>query len=332
MSKRFLALCSISFLLYNFSQVMAQQIYGSNPLVHTYSIVAIDRETGEMGAAVQSHWFSVGSIVIWGEAGIGVIATQSFVNPAYGPNGLELMKMGFSAEEALEMLLKKDEGREVRQVAFLDAGGNVSAHTGTGCIDFAGSQQGDGYSVQANLMASDQVWPMMAKAFEGSKGKPLAERLIIALEAAQAAGGDLRGKQSAAILVVAPESTGQSWVDRLVDLRVEDHPAPVKELRRLLKIHTAYTHMNNGDLAIEHGDVPRALEEYSTAEAMFPDNIEMKYWHAVSLANLGKMDDALPIFASCFKVSDNWKTVTRHIVKNGMLVVSEEDLKRILKQ
>jgi uncharacterized Ntn-hydrolase superfamily protein len=155
--------------------------------------------------------------------------------------------------------------------------------------------------------------------------------LIIALEAAQKAGGDLRGKQSAAILIVAPESTGQPWVDRRVDLRVEDHPAPVRELRRLLEVHTAYTHMNNGDLAIEHGDVEKALREYSAAEAMFPDNIEMKYWHAVSLANIGKVEDSLPIFRSCFKADKNWKTVTQNIVKSGILVVSEEDFERILK-
>jgi uncharacterized Ntn-hydrolase superfamily protein len=308
----------------------AQQAYGDNPLVHTYSIVAIDQETGEMGVAVQSHWFSVGSIVIWGEAGVGVVATQSFVNPAYGPNGLKLMKMGFNAKEALDMLLKKDNAREVRQVAFLDAKGNVSAHTGANCIDFAGNQQGDGYSVQANLMASDQVWPKMANAFEASKGKPLAERLIAALESAQSVGGDLRGKQSAAILIVAPKSTGQPWVDRIVDLRVEDHPTPVKELKRLVKVHTAYTHMNNGDLAIEHNDIPKALKEYSAAEALFPDNIEMKYWHAVSLANLGRIDEAIPMFNKTFKASPNWKTVTKNIVKSGILTVSKEDLTRIL--
>ncbi len=171
----------------------------------------------------------------------------------------------------------------------------------------------------------------MAEAYERSEGKPLAERLIIALEAAQKAGGDLRGKQSAAILVVAPKSTGQPWVDRRVDLRVEDHPAPVKELRRLLKVHTAYTHMNNGDLAIEHGDVEKALEEYSAAEAMFPDNIEMKFWHAVSLANIGNLEDSLPIFRSCFKADKNWKTVTQNIVKSGILIVSEDDFERIMK-
>lgn len=319
-----------SVLLTLLHSMSAQKIYGENPLVHTYSIVAIDHETGEMGVAVQSHWFSVGSIVAWGEAGVGVVATQSFVNPAYGPDGLQLMKMGFSAEEALQMLLKKDEGSQVRQVAFLDVKGNVAGHTGSNCIDFAGDIQGDGYSVQANLMENDKVWPEMAKAFENSKGKPLAERLVLALEAAQDVGGDLRGKQSAAILVVGAESTGQPWVDRKVDLRVEDHPTPVKELKRLLKVHTAYTHMNNGDLAIEHGDIPKALAEYGAAQEMFPDNVEMKYWHAVSLANLGRVEESLPIFEKTFKASENWKVVTKHIVKSGILTVSEADLKRIL--
>ncbi len=308
----------------------AQNFYGDNPLAHTFSIVAIDPETGDMGVAVQSHWFSVGTSVIWGEAGVGVVATQSFINPAYGPNGLELMKMGFTAEEALDMLIKKDGARDVRQVAFLDASGAVANYTGSGCIQYAGSKKGRGYSIQANLMASDQVWPMMARAFEGSEGQPLAERLIAALEAGQKAGGDLRGRQSAAILVVKAKSTGKVWEDRLVDLRVEDHPNPIQELKRLLKVHTAYTHMNNGDHALESGDITKAIEEYGMAEKLIPDNVEMKYWHAVTLANLHRMEAALPLFKIAFDENKNWRTVTRHIAQCGILEIGSEDLERIL--
>jgi uncharacterized Ntn-hydrolase superfamily protein len=314
------------------TSLAAQGFYKTNePLAHTYSIVAIDEETGDMGVAVQSHWFSTGTIVIWGEAGVGVVATQSFVNPAFGPQGLELMKKGVSPKQALEQMISEDEGRDVRQLALLNAKGQVAAHTGEKCIIAAGHQTGEGYSVQANLMDNERVWPAMAKAFENSKGKPLAERLLITMEAGQAEGGDIRGKQSAAILVVAAESTGQSWVDRKVDLRIDDHPEPLKEMRRLLKVHRAYEHMNAGDLAVEKGEIEKAMEEYSAAEAMFPDNLEMKFWHAVTLANIGRVAEALPLFKQVFKKGKNWLELTPRLTKNGLLTVSDADLKRILK-
>ncbi len=322
----------LSFLLITstFCSMYAQQFYGDNPFAHTFSIVAIDPETGDMGVAVQSHWFAVGTTVIWGEAGVGVVATQSFINPAYGPDGLALMKMGFSAKEALKILVEKDEAKAVRQLAFLDATGNVSNYTGENCIDYAGSVLGDGYSIQANLMSSEQVWPMMAKAFEESKGMPLAERLVLALEAGQKAGGDLRGRQSASILVVRAKSTGKIWQDRLVDLRVEDHPNPVQELKRLVKVHTAYGHMNSGDQALESGDIPKAIEEYGMAEKLIPDNVEMKYWHAVTLANLHRLDEALPLFEIAFHESDNWRIVTRNLIKSNLLEISPKELDEIL--
>lgn len=310
--------------------MLSQQFYGENPLAHTYSIVAIDSATGDMGVAVQSHWFSVGTSIIWGKAGVGVVATQSFINPAYGPDGLALMEMGFTAKEALDLLINKDAAKAVRQVGFLDANGNVSNYTGENCIENAGSIMGDGYAIQANLMASDKVWPMMAKSFESSSGLPLAERLILALEAGQKEGGDLRGRQSAAILVVRAKSTGRVWEDRLVDLRVEDHPNPVQELKRLLKVHTAYTHMNQGDHALEAGDIPKAIKEYGAAEALIPDNVEMKYWHAVTMANLHRIDEALPLFKAAFHESENWRTVTRNLVKSHLLEVTKQELEQIL--
>jgi uncharacterized Ntn-hydrolase superfamily protein len=192
----------------------------------------------------------------------------------------------------------------VRQLAVVDRHGHAAAHTGAGCVPEAGHLVSDGFSVQANMMLSERVWPAMAEAFVASGG-PLAERLMTALEAAQAAGGDIRGTQSAALLVVRAGSTGAVWEDRLVDLRVEDHPHPVAELRRLLRVQRAYEHMNRGDEAVEVGDVQGALAAYRAAEAMFPDNLEMQYWHAVSLANLGRLREALPIFdAVLLEVSD----------------------------
>ncbi|MCB0587378.1 MAG: DUF1028 domain-containing protein [Phaeodactylibacter sp.] len=308
----------------------AQQPFGREPLAHTYSIVAIDPETGEMGAAVQSHWFSVGTLVIWGEPGVGVVATQSFVNPAYGPEGLQLMSMGFNPEQAIKMLTEKDSGEEYRQVGMLNADGEVAAFTGESCIEAAGHYVGDGYAVQANLMEKATVWPAMAKAFEASKGQPLAERLVAALEAAQAEGGDIRGKQSAALIVVSGERTDKAWEGRPVSLRVDDHPNPVQELKRLLKVHRAYEHMNRGDLAVEEGDMNKAREEYGAAEAMFPDNLEMKYWHAIALANEGELEAALPMFEELFRKGPNWKVLTPRLVKNGLLTVEAKELARIM--
>jgi uncharacterized Ntn-hydrolase superfamily protein len=319
----------ISILL--FSQCLfSQSPIGKEPLAHTYSIVARDENTGEMGVAVQSHWFSVGTLVSWGEAGVGVVATQSFVNPAFGPDGLNLMKEGKSAQDVLELLIKADDGRDVRQLGILDKNGNTAAYTGSRCVPFAGHISGTNYSVQANMMASETVWAAMEKAFLDSKKLPLAERLMAALEAAQAEGGDIRGKQSAALLVVRAESTGNIWEDRVVDLRIDDHENPIEEMKRLLKVHRAYEHMNKGDLEIEHGNINKAVEEYGAAEKMFPDNLEMKYWHAVTLANAGEMEEALKIFKSVFLIDKNWYTLTPRLIKPELLTVSEEDLKRIM--
>ena len=318
------------FLIILTSLINAQIFKTDSPLAHTYSIVAIDPETGDMGVAVQSHWFSVGTIVSWGEAGVGVIATQSFVNASFGPHGLELLKSGLTAKEVLDKLIPEDEGREFRQLAILDAKGNVAAFTGKNCIQPAGHITGKGYSVQANLMMNDKVWPAMSKAFENSKGS-FAERILDALDAAQKVGGDIRGKQSAALLIVRAKSTGKVWEDRLIDLRVDDSNEPLKELRRLYKVHQAYQHMNNGDLAVEKNDMNKAMQEYSTAMKMFPENLEMKFWTAVALANKGNLENALPMFKEIFKKDKNWKTLTPRLIPNGLLTVDENTLKEILK-
>lgn len=309
---------------------LGQSVY-KDPLAHTYSIVARDAATGEMGVAVQSHWFSVGSIVSWAEAGVGAIATQSFVNVSFGPRGLELLKSGLTAHEVVDRLIAEDEGRDVRQLAVVDAKGNVAAHTGRKCIDEAGHVVGDQFSVQANMMLKSTVWDAMARAFEEAEG-PLAERMVAALEAAEAEGGDIRGRQSASLLVVHGESTGKIWEDRIVDLRVEDHPEAVQEIKRVLRVYRAYEHMNAGDLAIEHGDVEGALREYGSAEAMFPENLEMQYWHAVSLVNSGLLEDALPIFRGIFEKDDKWRLLTERLPRVDLLDVDEVELEKILTQ
>jgi len=297
--------------------------------VHTYSIVARDPATGELGVAVQSHWFSVGPLVPWVEAGVGAIATQSFVDPAYGNGGLSLMRSGISAPAALEHLLAQDSSREVRQVAMIDAHGEVAAYTGSKCIQSAGDHVGTNYSVQANLMLNDTVWPAMARAFEDSNGD-LADRMLAALDAAQVAGGDIRGSQSAAIIIVSGTPTGKQWADRTFDLRVEDSPNPLAELRRLVVLQRAYNHMNAGDLAVENSDNEGALREYAMACTLAPDNLEMLFWHAVALVNMGRVDESLPLFRRVFKEDQNWVKLTPRLVPAGVLPDDQSTLDLIL--
>jgi uncharacterized Ntn-hydrolase superfamily protein len=326
----------ISILIYLFfaflsNQIFPQSIFGNEPLAHTYSIVARDPQTGEMGVAVQSHWFSVGSIVAWGEAGVGVVATQSFVNPSFGQRGLELLKTGKTAQEVVDQLIESDEGRDVRQLAIVDSKGNSAGYTGAKCISEAGHIVGDNYSVQANMMLNNTVWGEMSKAFEKSTG-PLAERLVTALESAQNVGGDIRGKQSACLLVVKGQASGNLWEDRLIDLRVEDNPNPVVEIKRLLSVYRAYEHMNKGDLAVEKNDMKLAMDEYNAAMEMFPENLEMKYWTAVTLANTGEFEKSIPMFKEIFTADKNWKELTKRLPSVGLLNVSNEILNKILAQ
>lgn len=324
-----LSLCLfLSLILSVHSQVHPET---GDKLAHTFSIVARDTATGEMAIGVQSHWFSVGTIISWGRSGVGVVATQSFVNPAYGPNGLDLMSEGMSAGEALQVLVEADRGRDYRQVAFLDASGAVSAYTGSSCVSSASHAMGDNYSVQANMMLNDDVVPAMSKAFMEHSDLPLAERVLQVLQAAQSAGGDIRGKQSAALIVVGPEIVEEVWKERLIDLRVDDHKDPLGELDRLLRVHRAYDHMNRGDLAVEHQDMEGALREYGAAEKMFPRNLEMKYWKAVALANNGHMDEALPVFEYVFDRNNNWRELTRRLPASGLLTITDSELQSILK-
>jgi len=328
MKKTFLSAIAIVVLQFASS---AQFFKKDNGFTHTFSIVARDPKTGEMAVGVQSHWFSVGTAVPWGEAGVGVVATQSFVNKSYGIKGIALMKQGRTATEALKELLALDSGREVRQVAMIDVNGNVNSFTGKNCIDHAGNIVGKNYSVQSNMMLTEKVNHAMSVAFEASEGKPLAERVLAALQAAQAVGGDIRGRQSAAILVVAGKSSGQPWNEKLIDLRVDDNDKPLVELDRLLRTFRAYEHMDKGDLATEKNDMKLAMEEYGAAMKMFPKNLEMQYWTAITLANNKKISEAAAMLQKIYKQDANWRELTRRLPKVGLLPVSPAELKELMK-
>ena len=328
--------------------------------VHTFSIVARDPQTAELGVAVQSHWFAVGPTVPWAEAGVGAVATQSFADPSYGKLGLDLMRAGRSAPDTLRGLLNADKSCEVRQVAMIDINGNVASFTGAKNIPPAGGtiagakstqlscgsaggtlSEGKDFSTQANLMANDRIWPAMARAFQETKGD-LAERMMAALEGAQAAGGDIRGRQSAALIVVNGKSTGRPWNDTRFNLRVDDSPEPLKELRKLVLLQRAYNHMNAGDEAVEHHDNESALREYAMAEetASKAANVEpsrlseMRFWHAVALVNMKRVDESIPIFKQVFAGTNgaNWRELTARLPKSGLLPNDAALIKKIQSQ
>ena len=268
----------------------------------TYSIVARDPATGELGVAVQSHWFSVGSIVSWAQPGIGAVATQSLAEPAYGARLLARLAAGAEPTAALDQLLGEDEGARFRQVAVVDSQGRVGAHTGQGCIEYAGHHESEGFSAQANMMRSPEVWPAMAAAFESADGA-LARRLLMALDAAEAAGGDARGRQSAALVVVAPD--GEPW-QREVDLRVEDHPEPLAELRRLVDLHDAYELATQGDDLVGDGRHEEAGQRYREAEAAAPDNHELLFWSGLALAQAGDLDEGVERVRRAIELQPGW--------------------------
>jgi uncharacterized Ntn-hydrolase superfamily protein len=279
----------------------------------TYSIVARDKKTGEFGVAVQSHYFQVSPAVPWGLAGVGAVATQSQVNISYGPLGLELMQAGFTAHQALRALTAGDPHAEVRQCAIVDAAGNVAAHTGSKCIPAAGHKLGDGFSCQANLMEKDTVWAAMAEAYE-STTEPLAERMMAALEAAEAEGGDIRGKQSAAMLVVSGAGTGRPWEDRIIDLRVEDAPEPLPELRRLLRLKRAYLALGEADHLDESGDHASAKTRLKEALDIAPELIEIRFWAGLTMATAGDMEGGCALIEEVVRKDGRWRETLRRLV------------------
>jgi uncharacterized Ntn-hydrolase superfamily protein len=286
-------------------------------LAATYSIVARDARTGELGVAVQSSYFSVGTDVSWAEPGIGAIATQAIAEVAHGPNGLALLAKGASAQEALDELIASDPLAALRQVGIVDAEGRVAAHTGSACVSACAHAIGKGYSVQGNMLASDAVWQAMAPAFEAGEGD-LAERLMRVLEAAERAGGDVRGRQSAALLVVSGERTAAPWEGKSFDLHVEDHPRPLAELRRLLTLRRAYALFQQARRIFAGGDLDGALELVTRARALQPNDVQFSFWTGVALANSGRTQQARKWLDEAFRGSGVWRELGRRLCEAGL--------------
>jgi uncharacterized Ntn-hydrolase superfamily protein len=293
----------------------------------TFSIVARDPETGWLGVAVQSHWFSVGSIVSWAEAGVGAVATQAQVEVSYGPNGLDLLRRGHRAPEALAQLVDADDDRDVRQVAFVDAMGDVAVHTGTSCIREFGHRVGEGFSVQANMMLRDTVWGAMADAYRAAPGD-LPHRLLAALRAAQDEGGDIRGQQSAAILVVGMERDASAAP--LLDLRVEDHAHPLDELARLVQLWRAYGHAERAEELELHGDLEGARRERVASLQLQPDHPELAFWAAIAMAGDGKIDEARRAMATADAAGRGWSELLRRMIADDQVALSEDVGRAIL--
>jgi uncharacterized Ntn-hydrolase superfamily protein len=275
----------------------------------TYSIVARDPQTGELGVAVQSHWFSVGPIVPWARPGVGAVATQAAAEVSYGPKALDLLEQGLGAEQALAQLLAEDPGSEGRQVAVVDASGAVATHTGSKCIAFAGHATGAGVSCQANIMISETVWPTMLETFEGTEGT-LRDRMLAALDAAEAQGGDARGKQSVAILVVP--GSGSYW-ETAISLRVEDHPEPLAELRRLVRIHDAYALADKADGLTNDGRHDEAARLYQQASEMVPDNHELRFWAGLGAAQGGDLDAGVEHVKAAIEMHPQWRELLERL-------------------
>ena len=279
--------------------------------------------------AVQSHFFSVGSIVSWAEPGVGAVATQSIVDASFGPRGLERMRDGNSAPAALQQLIADDSNEAVRQVALVDSGGRVAVHTGLRCIPHAGHALGEQVSAQANMMERDTVPGAMIRAYTESRGEPLAERLLAALDAAEGEGGDIRGRQSAAMVVVAGRPTGTVSEDRPVDLRVDDHSDPVRELRRLLGLRRAYTRASAGDDLAAAGDLQGALVEYEAAHLDEPDNLELAFWYGLALAGNGREEEAVRVMRAPFSAHPGWVELLKRLPEAGIIPDDPELIGRL---
>lgn len=289
----------------------------------TYSIVARDPETGELGVAVQTCWFGVGALVPWAEPGVGAVATQSFVEVAHGPNGLAAMREGRSAKDALEEVLTNDPGREKRQLGMVDASGGVAAHTGSACVQPCGSATGDGVSCQANMMERDTVWGVMLEAFQGATGD-LADRMVAALRAAEAEGGDARGRLSAGLIVVSGSREDPAW-KRRIDLRVEAHEDPVAELARALTLWRAYDHLDRGSTLAEQLDLEGAAREMERAAELAPHDDQLAFWSGLGFMGAGRVDEAKAAVERARAVNPRWAPYLRRIGEAG-LIPNDPDL------
>jgi uncharacterized Ntn-hydrolase superfamily protein len=283
----------------------------------TYSIVARDPLTGRFGVAVQSHYLGVGPVVPWLEPGVGAIATQASVNISFGPIGLELLRAGRSAAEVVAACVASDEHAETRQLGVVDAQGTAAAHTGAECIPACGHLVGDAFSVQGNLLERESCWPAMAAAYEAALAEevPFVERLLRALEAAERQGGDVRGRQSAAIMVASGDVQAAAWRGRLMDLRIEDHPDPVPELRRIVTMQLAY------EMTDDEGDAAKAgrsaEERYASARQLAPDAYELVFWWGIELAKRGDLAAARRELGIAFEADQRWRTTLEHLAAAG---------------
>jgi uncharacterized Ntn-hydrolase superfamily protein len=296
----------------------------------TYSIVAHDPRSGELGVAVQSHYFSVGSVVPWVESGVGAVATQAMAEVSYGPRGLHLMRNGDTARAALDLLIAEDDGASVRQVAMVDVLGGVAAHTGANTIPCAGHLTGNGVSVQANMMERDTVPAAMLAAYQATSGD-LADRLLAALDAAEAEGGDIRGRQSAAIVVHAAAAEHKPGHGRLLDLNVEDHPEPLTELRRLVQLRRAYILADDAERAAAEGDMAAAAKALSEAMQLAPGNPEIAFWAAIGAATAGQLPAARELLAQATAHDRRWPELLRRLPATGSFpALTEETVHNLL--
>ena len=279
----------------------------------TYSIVARDPQTGRFGIAVQSHYLGVGPVVPWLAAGVGAVATQASVNISFGPMGLEMLRAGVAAEAVVAALVASDELARVRQLGVVDSQGRAAAYTGPECIPACGHLVRDGFTVQGNLLERDSCWPAMAAAYERALAEesPFVERLLRAMEAAEAEGGDVRGRQSAAIMIVAAEPQTAAWRGRLMDLRIEDHPDPIPELRRIVTMQLAYNLLDDEGDAAKAGS--SAAERYELARQMAPDAYELAFWKGVELAGAGDVEAARRELQIAFAADARWRTTLQHL-------------------
>ncbi len=297
-------------------------------LASTFSIVAFDPATRDLGVAVQSRYFSVGPIVPWAEADVGAIATQSFVNVSYGPKGLQLLKEGLSVDRVIKKLTREDEGREFRQLGIIDAKGNPAAYTGKKCMEWAGSKIGKHYSAQGNILANEKVVQNMGRRFETSKGD-LADKLIAALEGGEAAGGDARGRQSAALLVVRKNKGRGGYGDRLIDLRVEDHTDPIAELKRLLNLHRVYYLIDEAEEMLTHEDTKNSVSTIKKAIKLSPDSDDAYLDLGIMYMKTGEKQKAIKAFKKAMQINPKMRVVVKQLPKVGLIEASEEFFRKL---
>jgi uncharacterized Ntn-hydrolase superfamily protein len=288
----------------------------------TYSIVARDADTGQLGVAAQSCYFALGAVLPWARAGVGAVATQSMVDPGYGPRCLDLLAGGVGAAVALAQVRAADEGREVRQVGVVDASGAVSSFTGSSCIDHVGHTEGDGFSAQANMMAGPGVCEAMGHAFTSTSGS-LATRLVAALVAAEGMGGDARGQMSAALIVVQGERPEHPWQGVLTDVRVDHHPDPLGELARLAKVAEAYHLCDVAEEALVAGDAAAALAGSAAGLALLPGEGNLLLSHIGALIGVGRIDEAAVEVQKLVATRPSWEGVLRSLSQRGLVPLPE---------